>query len=158
MRLPGKRPERRPVVPAVECWSVYVLRCGDGSLYTGITTDVNRRCRQHNAGTASRYTRGRLPVRLVYQEAQPSRGLALKREAAIKALPRRQKESLIRRRAREDGIMASLYRERHLTSRFTDDRIIPRFHLEAVKAGIGATRAGVGKTIPVASLRTQVRA
>ena len=76
-------------------WFVYILRCGDGSLYTGITTDVSRRCEQHNAGTASRYTRSRLPVCVAYQETRASRGLALKREAAIKAMSRREKELLI---------------------------------------------------------------
>ncbi len=78
-------------------WFVYVLRCGDGSLYTGITTDVARRCRQHNAGTASRCTRSRLPVSVVYEETYATRSLALKREAAIKSLTRRAKETLIRR-------------------------------------------------------------
>jgi predicted GIY-YIG superfamily endonuclease len=77
-------------------WFVYVLRCADGSLYTGITNDVARRCKQHNDGRASRYTRGRRPVRLVYQEGHPSRGSALKREAAIKSLSRPEKERLIR--------------------------------------------------------------
>jgi UV DNA damage endonuclease len=77
-------------------WFVYLLRCGDGSLYTGITKDIIRRCEQHNAGTASRYTRSRLPVVLVYQEPQASQGLALKREATIKAMSRLEKESLIR--------------------------------------------------------------
>ena len=66
-------------------WFVYMLRCADGSLYTGITKDVDRRCRQHNEGTASRHTRSRRPTCLVYQEALPSRSAALKREAAIKA-------------------------------------------------------------------------
>jgi predicted GIY-YIG superfamily endonuclease len=89
-----RRPSRKP---AREKWFVYLLRCADGSLYTGIAKDVSRRCQQHNAGTASRYTRSRLPVVVVYQEAQASRSLALKREAAIKALPRRQKELLTRR-------------------------------------------------------------
>jgi UV DNA damage endonuclease len=79
-----------------DTWFVYLLRCADGSLYTGITTNVVRRCEDHNAGTASHYTRSRLPVELVYQERQGSRSLALKREAAIKALPRAEKESLIR--------------------------------------------------------------
>jgi predicted GIY-YIG superfamily endonuclease len=78
-------------------WFVYLLRCGDGTLYTGITKSVTRRCEQHNAGTASRYTRSHLPVALVYQEAQASRSLALKREAAIKAMSREKKESLIRK-------------------------------------------------------------
>lgn len=76
-------------------WFVYLLRCADGSLYTGISTDVSRRVVQHNAGTASRYTRSRLPVVLVYQEAQPSRSLALKRELLIKALSKPAKELLI---------------------------------------------------------------
>jgi predicted GIY-YIG superfamily endonuclease len=79
-----------------DVWFVYLLRCADGTLYTGMTKDLCRRCRQHNDGTASRYTRGRRPTTLVYQEACPGRGLALRREAAIKALSRRQKESLIR--------------------------------------------------------------
>ena len=77
-------------------WFVYLLRCADGSLYTGITKDVNRRCEQHNAGTASHYTRSRLPVELVYHESQSSHSLALKRELAIKALSRKDKELLIR--------------------------------------------------------------
>ena len=77
-------------------WFVYLLRCADDSLYTGITNDVSRRCEQHNAGTASRYTRGRRPTSLVYQETQANRSQALKREIAIKALSRQKKESLIR--------------------------------------------------------------
>ena len=78
-----------------DTWLVYILRCADGSLYTGITKDMDRRCEQHNAGTASRYTRSRLPVHVVYQESQASQSLALKREAAIKAMSRQAKESLI---------------------------------------------------------------
>ncbi len=85
-----------PNIPAPEAgWVVYILRCADGSFYTGITNDIARRCRQHNAGTASRYTRSRLPVELVYQEPQATRSLALKRELAIKALTRPQKLLLI---------------------------------------------------------------
>jgi len=76
-------------------WFVYLLRCADDSLYTGITKDINRRCQQHDNGTASRYTRGRRPIALVYQESHASRSLALKREAAMKALSRREKESMI---------------------------------------------------------------
>ena len=72
-------------------WFVYMVRCADGSLYTGIATDVARRFKQHNAGTASRYTRSRLPVALVYHEAHPDQSSALKREAAVKALDRREK-------------------------------------------------------------------
>ena len=76
-------------------WFVYLMRCADNSLYTGITNDLPRRLGQHNAGTASRYTRSRLPVDLVYHEPQESQSHALKRELAIKALSRQEKESLI---------------------------------------------------------------
>ncbi len=78
-----------------ETWFVYLLQCADDSLYTGITNDLTRRVKQHNAGTASRYTRSRLPVLLVYQEQQASRSLALKREFAIKGLSRKTKNSLV---------------------------------------------------------------
>jgi predicted GIY-YIG superfamily endonuclease len=77
-------------------WFVYILRCRDGTLYTGITKDVARRFRQHNAGTASKYTRSRLPVRLAHQEVHPDQSTALKRELAIKAMTRRDKLALIR--------------------------------------------------------------
>ncbi len=96
MRRQGKTPGTTRKTPSGEGWYVYLLRCTDGSLYTGITKDVDRRCNQHNAGTASRYTRSRRPVTLVYQEAYPGRSLALKREAAIKGMSKQQKESLIR--------------------------------------------------------------
>lgn len=76
-------------------WLVYILRCADGSLYTGITNDLERRIQQHNAGTASRYTRSRLPAILVYHEPQPNQSVSLKRELEIKALPREAKEKLI---------------------------------------------------------------
>jgi predicted GIY-YIG superfamily endonuclease len=89
------------VVPSRATWFVYIVRCADASLYTGITKDVSRRYRQHNDGTASRYTRSRRPVVLVYQEAQPTRGQALRREAAIKVLSRREKLALIRRACSE---------------------------------------------------------
>lgn len=81
-----------------ETWIVYMLRCRDGSLYTGITTDLARRCSQHAAGRASRYTRSRLPIRLVYEESRRDRSDALRREAAIKRLPRRDKLALLRTR------------------------------------------------------------
>ena len=84
--------------PTTDPWFVYILRCADRSLYTGITTDVIRRFRQHNGGTASRYTRSRLPVKVVYQESQPNRSSALKRELAVKAMTRKVKLALIRLR------------------------------------------------------------
>lgn len=89
--------------PSACTWFVYILRCADGSLYTGITTDLTRRTRQHNDGTASRYTRSRRPVKLVYQERKRSQSSALKREAAIKKLTRRQKSALIGSRRSRSG-------------------------------------------------------
>ena len=89
----GRNPGSKP--PG-DRWFVYLLQCADGTLYTGIAKDVSRRCQQHSAGTASRYTRSRLPVVVVYQEGHASRSLALRREAAIKALSRRQKMALVR--------------------------------------------------------------
>lgn len=78
-------------------WMVYMLRCRDGSLYTGITNDLPRRLAAHHAGRGARYTRARLPVRLVYREARANRSAALRREAAIKRLPRAAKLALTRR-------------------------------------------------------------
>ncbi len=74
---------------------VYILRCRDGSLYTGWSTDVRRRLRRHRAGTASRYTASRLPVELVYQAPMADRTAARREEARIKALDRRAKLALI---------------------------------------------------------------
>lgn len=76
-------------------WSVYVLRCGDGSLYTGIAKDVLARLAQHNKGKGAAYTRTHLPVQLVYQESRLTRSAALIREAKVKRLPRPQKERLV---------------------------------------------------------------
>jgi putative endonuclease len=73
----------------------YVLECSDGSLYTGWTTQPERRLRQHNRGRGARYTRSRLPVRMVYVEECPDRAAAMKRERAIKALSRSGKEALV---------------------------------------------------------------
>ena len=84
---------------AASTWFVYILRCADGTLYSGVTVDLARRCRQHNAGTASRYTRSRLPAVLVYREQSTERGAALKREYAIKQLSRRGKIRLIAKSA-----------------------------------------------------------
>jgi predicted GIY-YIG superfamily endonuclease len=76
-------------------WSVYVLRCGDGTLYTGIAKDVETRLKQHGSGKGAAYTRTHLPVELVYQESRYTRSQALVREAAVKRLPRSRKERLI---------------------------------------------------------------
>lgn len=82
-------------------WNLYILRCGDGSLYTGITTDVEKRLEQHRSGKGAKYTRGRGPLELVYREKCGSHSDALKRELRVKALDRQQKLALIQ--TREDG-------------------------------------------------------
>ena len=74
---------------------VYILRCGDDSLYTGITNDLAHRLSMHQSGRGAKYTRSHLPVTLVYQETQPDKSSALRREAEIKALPREKKLALI---------------------------------------------------------------
>ena len=76
---------------------VYILRCADGTLYTGSARDVDRRAQAHNAGRGAKYTRSRLPVRPVYREAFPDKGSALRRESAIKKLTRAQKLDLIQK-------------------------------------------------------------
>ena len=77
-------------------WYLYILRCGDGTLYTGITTDVPKRLEQHRTGKGAKYTRGRSPLEVVYREECGSHSEALKRELAVKKLTREQKEVLIR--------------------------------------------------------------
>ena len=80
----------------MSAWYVYILRCADDSLYTGITTDLERRTHEHNHGRAgARYTRVRRPVQLVYSETLASRSEAACREAAIKKLSRPQKLMLM---------------------------------------------------------------
>jgi predicted GIY-YIG superfamily endonuclease len=76
-------------------WTVYILRCGDGSLYTGIAKDVRARVKQHSEGRGATYTRTRLPVKLLYQQEGLTRSKALIREAQIKAMPRSKKEEII---------------------------------------------------------------
>ena len=76
------------------CW-VYILRCADDTLYTGVAADVEKRTEQHNSGQGAQYTRGRGPVTVVYRELCPDRPTALRREAAIKKLTRQQKTNLI---------------------------------------------------------------
>jgi len=78
-------------------WFVYVARCGDGTYYTGVSTDPARRETAHNAGRGATYTRARRPIRVVYLESAPDRGTALQREWAIKRLTRHQKERLVSR-------------------------------------------------------------
>ena len=76
-------------------WYLYILRCGDGTLYTGITTNVERRLEEHRQGRGAKYTRGRGPLELAYQEKCGTHSEALKREYAVKQLTREEKEDLI---------------------------------------------------------------
>lgn len=76
-------------------WLVYILRCGDGSLYTGVTNDLEKRLKAHNSGRGAKYTRSHAPVELAYSEPAPNKSSALKRELEIKSLTREQKLKLI---------------------------------------------------------------
>ncbi|MFZ7121875.1 MAG: GIY-YIG nuclease family protein [Eubacteriaceae bacterium] len=76
---------------------VYMLRCNDNSLYTGWTTDLDRRLKEHNKGTGAKYTRAKLPVKLVYHEQLNSKSDAIKREYQIKQLKKIQKEKLVKK-------------------------------------------------------------
>jgi putative endonuclease len=78
-----------------DAW-VYILRCGDGSLYTGWTSDLTRRLARHSAGKASRYTASRLPVELAFAQSMTDRGAAMREEIRIKRLSRSQKLGLMR--------------------------------------------------------------
>lgn len=90
------RPEPAPDGAAEAPWFVYILECRDGSFYTGITNNLERRQDQHNEGTASRYTRSRRPVILRYQELCGSRSQALIRECSLRLLSRKEKEDLVK--------------------------------------------------------------
>ncbi len=76
-------------------WQLYLLRCGDGTLYTGIALDAQKRLAMHQRGRGAKYTRGRGPLELVYTETCPSHSQALRRELEVKALTREEKEALI---------------------------------------------------------------
>jgi len=88
-------PARAPAPAPTPPWSLYILKCHDGSLYTGISNDITRRFLAHQEGKASRYTRTRRPVALVYREECGSRSQALTRECAVKSLSRPKKDELI---------------------------------------------------------------
>lgn len=80
-------------------WFVYIVRCSDNTLYTGVTTNISRRVREHNSkGAGAKYTKTKRPVTLVYQESVSTRSDALKREAYIKNLPKKHKENLTKTR------------------------------------------------------------
>ena len=77
-------------------WHVYILRCKDSTLYTGVTTDISRRIKEHNRKKGGAYTRCRLPVKLVYKEKHPTQSAALKRESEIKGWAKERKLELVR--------------------------------------------------------------
>ena len=83
-------------------WCIYILKCGDGSLYTGITNDLDHRIQMHSCGEGAKYTRGRGPLTLVYTEKAESYSHALRREYAIKKLKRQDKLKLIEQTTPED--------------------------------------------------------
>ena len=85
----------KKIDPGLSIWSVYLIGCADGTLYTGVARDVLARVEQHNCGTGAKYTRGRRPVELLFTEKVGARGQALRREYAIKRLSRQKKLQLI---------------------------------------------------------------
>jgi predicted GIY-YIG superfamily endonuclease len=87
--------DKSATIPQSSIWSVYLVRCVDDTLYTGVAKDVSSRVAQHNRGTGAKYTRGRGPVELVYCEAVGEQGDALRREAAIKRMSTKAKLILI---------------------------------------------------------------
>ena len=101
-----------------EKWFLYIVECRDGAFYTGITKDVERRIKVHNAGRGGSFTRARRPVKKIYQETMLSRTEALVREYAIKILSRREKESLIL------GGGASKPKEKRVVSKKTVDAAV----------------------------------
>ena len=82
-------------------WTVYILECGDGTFYTGITDDLERRIKAHESGKGAKYTRGRGPLTLRYREMAPDKGTALRRERELKGLRRSQKLELIHEKGTE---------------------------------------------------------
>ena len=91
-----------PVIPEEKGSYVYLVRCADGSLYCGWTTDLQKRVRAHSQGQGARYTRSRLPVELVYFEACPDRHAAMRREWEIKQMRREEKLALLENDRREN--------------------------------------------------------
>ncbi len=100
------------------CAYVYMLRCSDSSLYTGWTTDLQRRVADHSAGRGGRFTRARRPLQLVYSESHPTRSTAMQREAAIKRWPRARKLALIAaaRKTHVDNPVKLKYKHCHKSS------------------------------------------
>lgn len=90
-------------MPTDNNWYIYILQCADNTLYTGVTTDVRARLATHNAGKGAKYTRGRLPAILLYQENTVNRSTALQRERAIKKMRAADKRLLVATQHRGDA-------------------------------------------------------
>lgn len=82
-------------------WTVYILECGDGTLYTGITDDLPKRLKAHESGRGAKYTRGRGPLKLRYRETAEDKSAALKRECALKRLRKEDKMAIIHEKEKE---------------------------------------------------------
>jgi predicted GIY-YIG superfamily endonuclease len=119
-------------------WSVYILRCGDGTLYTGITDDVQARFQAHSAGKGAKYTRGRGPLELIYQRECENHSAAAKLEWKIKQLPRREKLELIERHQHDGGKFMT----------FDEVRKAAQGRMGACKACPVCNGLACGKTIP----------
>lgn len=128
-------------------WTVYILRCGDGTLYTGCTNDFSRRLNAHQSGRGAKYTRSRLPVVLAYREEVPDKSSALRREAAIKRLDRRAKLALIAekeealleiRPLRETDDRLEISRIYEDSWKFAYRGVVPQAYLEGIPAGLWA--------------------
>jgi len=94
---PVEKASLKPVKEPMLNWCVYMIRCSDNSLYTGITTDISRRFQQHDEGKGAKYFRGRSPLLVVYREGSHSRCSAARREYAIKRMNRTEKELMVAR-------------------------------------------------------------
>lgn len=98
--IPSRRTSKargeEPVEPDMPEWNIYILKCSDGTFYTGITTDLARRIERHNSGDGARYTKSRRPVSLIYSEEVKSKSEAKRKEIKIKSLSRENKEKLIK--------------------------------------------------------------
>ena len=97
------------ILSPMETWHIYILRCSDGTLYTGVAKDLGKRVEAHETGNGAKYTRGRLPVKLVYRERRRSKGRALRREAEIKKWSKDRKEALV---GKERGVTPQTFVKR----------------------------------------------
>lgn len=106
-------------------WTVYILECGDGTFYTGITDDLKRRLKAHADGRGAKYTRGRTPLKLRYREPAPDKSAALKRECAIKRMRRREKLALICSYGSENKDLLAIVPEKEYTDNKQMERLCP---------------------------------